>query len=89
MTGKDSLKFWKELISQYRKLDTTYSLIRVLLSSISEGAVCLNRASTVLMGLRDGDVALLPTKKWDRQWKLELIEKNNQHWLDLYDTIFY
>ena len=27
-------------------------------------------------------------KKWDRQWKLELIEKNNPLWHDLYDTIF-
>lgn len=23
-------------------------------------------------------------KKWKRQWKIELIEKNNQNWKDLY-----
>ena len=26
-------------------------------------------------------------KKWDRRFKLELIEKENPHWLDLYDSI--
>lgn len=28
-------------------------------------------------------------KKWRRTWKLELIEKNNPHWKDLYDIIRY
>ena len=26
-------------------------------------------------------------KEWQRKWKLELIEKNNPNWHDLYDTI--
>jgi len=26
-------------------------------------------------------------KKWRRQWKLELIEKNNPDWKDLYNDI--
>ena len=26
-------------------------------------------------------------KKWDREWKLELIEQNNPQWKDLYDNI--
>lgn len=26
-------------------------------------------------------------KKWNRQWKIELIEKNNPDWKDLYDDI--
>ena len=26
-------------------------------------------------------------KKWNRAWKLQLIEKSNPNWLDLYDTI--
>ena len=26
-------------------------------------------------------------KKWSRRWKLELIEKENPRWLDLYDSI--
>ena len=26
-------------------------------------------------------------KNWNRKWKLELIEKRNPKWLDLYDTI--
>jgi putative endonuclease len=25
-------------------------------------------------------------KKWNRQWKIELIEKNNPHWIDLSTT---
>ena len=33
------------------------------MSSTNEEAVCLNRARTVLMGLRGGDAALLPTKE--------------------------
>ena len=26
-------------------------------------------------------------KKWKRQWKIELIEKDNQKWKDLYDEL--
>jgi len=26
-------------------------------------------------------------KKWNRDWKLELIEKSNPDWIDLYDTL--
>ena len=26
-------------------------------------------------------------KKWSRAWKIELIEKDNPTWLDLYDGI--
>ena len=26
-------------------------------------------------------------KKWPRKWKLDLIEKNNPEWLDLYETL--
>jgi putative endonuclease len=26
-------------------------------------------------------------KGWNRQWKLELIEKGNPEWADLYDTL--
>jgi putative endonuclease len=26
-------------------------------------------------------------KKWKREWKLELIEKNNPEWKDLYDEL--
>ena len=26
-------------------------------------------------------------KKWRREWKLNLIEKNNPHWVDLYPEI--
>lgn len=27
-------------------------------------------------------------KKWRRKWKLELIERGNPEWRDLYDTLF-
>ena len=26
-------------------------------------------------------------KKWERRWKLELIESFNREWADLYDTL--
>ncbi len=26
-------------------------------------------------------------KKWKRQWKIELIEKNNKQWMDLYNDL--
>jgi len=26
-------------------------------------------------------------KKWKREWKIELIEKTNPNWIDLYPTI--
>jgi putative endonuclease len=27
-------------------------------------------------------------KKWNREWKIKLIEKNNPGWKDLYDDLF-
>ncbi len=27
-------------------------------------------------------------KKWNQDWKIELIEKENPHWRDLYDGLF-
>ncbi len=27
-------------------------------------------------------------KKWNRQWKIELIQTNNPEWNDLYDNLF-
>ena len=27
-------------------------------------------------------------KRWKRDWKIELIEKSNPEWLDLYDSLF-
>ncbi|MBU4261698.1 MAG: GIY-YIG nuclease family protein [Proteobacteria bacterium] len=38
----------------------------------------------------DVDVALRrekQLKKWNRQWKINLIEKSNPAWYDLYDTL--
>ena len=26
-------------------------------------------------------------KKWNRQWKLNLVERNNPQWIDLYDEL--
>jgi putative endonuclease len=26
-------------------------------------------------------------KSWQRAWKIELIEKDNPHWIDLYSSI--
>lgn len=26
-------------------------------------------------------------KKWNRDWKIELIEKTNPNWLDLYENL--
>jgi putative endonuclease len=39
---------------------------------------------------RDAETALSrerQMKKWNRVWKLRLIEKNNPEWMDLYDTL--
>lgn len=27
-------------------------------------------------------------KKWNREWKINLIEKDNPEWVDLYDSLF-
>lgn len=27
-------------------------------------------------------------KKWNRQWKIDLIEEGNPDWVDLYETLF-
>ncbi len=37
--------------------------------------------------LQEARLRELQIKKWKRQWKLELIEKNNPDWLDLYSTL--
>ena len=28
-------------------------------------------------------------KRWNRNWKINLIEKSNPHWFDLYNTLFF
>lgn len=30
----------------------------------------------------------LQMKKWKRAWKIELIERENPRWLDLFETLF-
>ena len=30
----------------------------------------------------------LQIKKWKRAWKIELIERDNPHWKDLFETLF-
>jgi len=30
----------------------------------------------------------LQMKKWKRSWKIEMIERDNPQWKDLYDTLF-
>jgi putative endonuclease len=30
----------------------------------------------------------LQMKKWKRSWKIEVIERDNPQWKDLYDTLF-
>ena len=37
--------------------------------------------------IQDAIVREKRIKKWDRQWKLELIEKDNPNWCDLYDEL--
>jgi putative endonuclease len=45
--------------------------------------VCFEQTSDILSAiLREKQL-----KKWNRQWKINLIEKNNPHWVDLYDQI--
>jgi putative endonuclease len=38
--------------------------------------------------LRDARLRELQIKKWKRDWKLRLIERDNPNWLDLYPTLF-
>ncbi len=37
--------------------------------------------------IQDAIVREKRIKKWNRQWKLELIEKDNPNWRDLYDEL--
>jgi putative endonuclease len=38
--------------------------------------------------LQDARLRELQIKKWKREWKLRLIERENPDWLDLYPTLF-
>ena len=38
--------------------------------------------------LQDARTRELQLKKWKREWKLQLIEKCNPDWLDLYPSLF-
>jgi len=38
--------------------------------------------------LQDARLRELQIKKWKRDWKLRLIERDNPNWLDLYSTLF-
>lgn len=37
--------------------------------------------------IEDAAVREKQMKAWNRNWKIELIEKNNSEWIDLYETI--
>lgn len=37
--------------------------------------------------IREAIISEKRIKKWNRQWKVEMIEKTNSEWIDLYDTI--
>lgn len=40
--------------------------------------------------IEDADLSLLrerQMKKWNRAWKIKLIEENNLEWVDLYDSL--
>ena len=38
--------------------------------------------------LQDARLRELQIKRWKRAWKIELIERDNPQWRDLYDTLF-
>ena len=38
--------------------------------------------------IQDARLRELQLKKWKREWKLKLIERENPDWLDLYPTLF-
>lgn len=38
--------------------------------------------------LQDAKLRELQLKKWKREWKIRLIERENPDWLDLYPTLF-
>jgi putative endonuclease len=38
--------------------------------------------------LQEARLRELQIKRWKRAWKLELIERDNPQWRDLYDTLF-
>ena len=38
--------------------------------------------------LQDARLRELQIKKWKREWKLRLIERENPDWLDLYPSLF-
>ena len=38
--------------------------------------------------LQDARLRELQLKKWKREWKIRLIERENPDWLDLYPTLF-
>jgi putative endonuclease len=38
--------------------------------------------------LQEARVREFQIKKWKREWKLKLIERENPDWLDLYPTLF-
>ena len=38
--------------------------------------------------LQEARLRELQIKRWKRAWKIELIERDNPQWKDLYDTLF-
>jgi len=41
----------------------------------------------IIFGIKEAIVKEKQIKKWNRAWKIKLIEKNNSAWHDLYDDI--
>ena len=51
---------------------------------VDEGRIT---AAYILASRRHGTLYLRSMKKWRRDWKINLIERDNPHWDDLYPAL--
>ena len=74
VTSQLSRRMWEHREGLYRGFTKTYGLKRLVwYEPHEEMAVAIQREKSL--------------KRWPRQWKINLIERENPHWDDLYDSL--
>ena len=74
VTGELARRLWEHREGMVEGFSTRYGVKRlVYVEAFGDVRAAIQREKTM--------------KKWPREWKINLIERDNPHWMDLYPTM--
>ncbi|TNE56640.1 MAG: GIY-YIG nuclease family protein [Alphaproteobacteria bacterium] len=74
MTGNLARRIWEHKSKSVLGFTKTYGLDRLVYFEVSDTAQSAAQRERQI-------------KRWNRAWKIQLIEKTNPEWIDLYDEV--